>query len=123
MGPQFYKVSNIGNGFLAVMAKPATDDRIDDACADLAAAGISHVVSLLESAEALKIGLGEEQSACERNGMRFFSYPIPDRGLPSSLSEFAAFTWNRYCDITRGKTRSYIAVPVLGALAWLPPQY
>ena len=42
------------------------------------------VVSLLASEEADQLDLLTERQAAESNGIRFISFPIPDRGLPAS---------------------------------------
>jgi len=101
MGPRLFKVESIGSGLLAVMAKPLSGEWIDDEFAGIAASGINHIVSLLESGEAYEVGLDEEETVCGRHGMSFESYPIPDRGLPPSLHSFARFardTWTRIDD-------------------------
>jgi len=45
------------------------------------------VISLLEPHEISELGLSEEAGLCEQRGMTFTSFPIPDRGVPSSLRE------------------------------------
>lgn len=49
------------------------------------------VVSLLEIAEAAALGLGSEAEECANVGLRFLSYPIPDRGVPADLAAFRSF--------------------------------
>jgi protein-tyrosine phosphatase len=41
-------------------------------------------VSLLEADEAAQLDLVDEAKAAGANGIRFISFPIPDRGLPAS---------------------------------------
>jgi len=60
MKPEFYKIEQLGNGFLAMMAKPRTGDWIEDEFAGLSASGIHLVVSLLEPMEADELGLKNE---------------------------------------------------------------
>lgn len=100
--PSIYVVEPIGSGLLAVMARPVPGEWIEDEFAGIAAFGISRVVSLLEPDEAEELGLSEEESLCERNGMEFLSCPIPDRGLPGSVTDFARFTHMLYETIGRG---------------------
>jgi protein-tyrosine phosphatase len=45
------------------------------------------VVSLLEAEESSQLGLLEEASAAQANGVRFVSFPIPDRGVPASSAD------------------------------------
>jgi len=43
------------------------------------------VVSLLENDEADQLDLVDEPRAAAENGIRFISFPIPDRGVPASV--------------------------------------
>jgi len=94
--PSIFVVEPIGSGYIAVMAKPRTGEWIEDEFAGIAEYGVDRVVSLLEMDEAGEIGLGDESALCERNKMEFLSYPIPDRGLPASVVEFARVTRGLY---------------------------
>lgn len=49
------------------------------------------VVSLLESEEAREAGLEQEAKICQENGLRFHSFPIRDRDVPSSESSALEF--------------------------------
>ncbi len=102
MGPRIYRVAEIGKGFLGIMAKPTAGDDAAAAFAEIAAAGIMQVASLLEEAEAQRLGLGQEAALCQAHQMRFAAFPIPDFGLPGSLEGFAAFTSDLCCDIAKG---------------------
>lgn len=94
MKPNIYIVEKIGNGFLAVMAKPVAGEWIDDEFFGIAEAGIKQIVSLLEYSEAYELGLQNERQLAEQNHIAFVSFPIRDRGLPNSLSEFSKLTKN-----------------------------
>ncbi|MEZ5324105.1 MAG: hypothetical protein R3F19_03475 [Verrucomicrobiales bacterium] len=100
--PSIYIIESIGSGFLAVMARPVPGEWVDDEFAGIAAFGISRVVSLLESHEANEIGPGQEADLCERHNMEFVSYPIRDRELPESVTDFALFTHSLYESIGGG---------------------
>ncbi|MDH5731123.1 MAG: tyrosine-protein phosphatase [Gammaproteobacteria bacterium] len=102
MKPDIYKVEIIGSGFLAVMAKPVSGDWIDDEFAGIAREGINTIVSLLELHEAYEVGLQNEQQLAEKNGVKFLSFPIRDRDLPKSVSNFKYFTKELYCHIESG---------------------
>jgi hypothetical protein len=52
-------------------------------------AGVEILVSALTASESDELGLSEEQSCCTREGILFVSYPIEDRSVPSSFSEFS----------------------------------
>lgn len=100
--PNLHVVEQIGSGLVAVMARPAPGEWLKDEMAAIASCGIDRVVSLLEPDEAEQIGLAEEAYHCKEVGMEFLSYPIADRGLPSSLSKFSAFTNMLYETIGQG---------------------
>ena len=103
MKPDIYKVEQIENGVLAVMAKPVSGEWIDDEFLGIANAGINTIVSLLEPNEADEVGLVNEKILSENNGMKFISFPIKDRGLPRSVKEFGDFTKNLYDQISMGE--------------------
>ncbi|MEO1035560.1 MAG: protein-tyrosine phosphatase family protein [Pseudomonadota bacterium] len=102
MGPSYYEIELIGSGFLAVMAKPVAGEWIDDEFSGLYEAGLRQVVSLLESHEAYELGLSDEQSLCVKHGLRFVSYPIPDRGLPPTVEGFRELTKTIYHESAGG---------------------
>lgn len=101
--PDIYKVKTINKGFLSVMAKPASGDWIEDEFNGIVNEGINLVVSLLEFHEAYELGLKNEKDLAIANEMDFISFPIKDRGLPSSIREYLAFTKELYQQITNGK--------------------
>lgn len=85
MDAEIYKVSSIGAGFLAVMAKPV-GEWLDEEIASLARQGVTTVVSLLTHAEAYELGLVEEAALCSAQGIEFLSFPITDRGVPEQVA-------------------------------------
>lgn len=102
MSPDIYKVELIGSGSLSVMAKPVSGEWIEDEFSGIASWGIDRIVSLLENHEASEVGLGAEQQLAEKYDMEFISYPIPDRGLPSSVKEYLEFTKRLYHETAGG---------------------
>jgi len=54
-------------------------------------AGIDTVISLLEPAEAVELGLATQAQACASAGLTFLSFPIRDMHLPQPAA-FATFT-------------------------------
>jgi len=54
-------------------------------------AGVSCVVSLLQLHEAQRFGLENEQEICEKKGIRFHLFPIPDHETPKSPEDFSVF--------------------------------
>lgn len=102
MSAEIYQVELIGSGSLSVMAKPISGDWIEDEFTSIAEYGINRIVSLLEHHEALEVGLGEEKTLAEKCGMEYLSFPIPDRGLPISITEFSIFTKRLYHEAAGG---------------------
>jgi protein-tyrosine phosphatase len=73
---------------VAIVARPRGDEWLEDDLAAMKHAGIDVLVSLLRADEAEELGLADEGTIAERVGMRFISYPIPDRCTPQDGSGF-----------------------------------
>ncbi len=101
MLPTTYKVKDIGEGTLSVMAKPVSGEWIEDEFTALKRLGIDKIVCLLEAYEQLEVGLGAEEELCSKNGINYSSFPIPDRGLPDT-AKANAFTQELYQEIYSG---------------------
>lgn len=84
MTPDLYWIPGPWRGRLAVAARPRGGDWLADEVSGWRQAGIDVMVSLLEDDEAAQLGLDEEAAEAEANGVRFLSFPIPDRGVPAS---------------------------------------
>ena len=102
MKPDIYQVELIGSGSLSVMAKPVSGEWIEDEFSGIARLGINRIVSLLENHESIEVGLSKEQELSEKHQMEYISYPIPDRGLPSSISDYLFFTKHLYNEMASG---------------------
>ncbi len=84
MLPTTYKVIDIKSGVLSVMAKPVPGEYIEDEFIGFARLGINKIICLLEDWEQKELGLASEEELCKKNGIEYLSFPIPDRGLPST---------------------------------------
>lgn len=104
MLPTFYKVRDFGAGTHAVMAKPVAGEYIEEEFSGLAASGFHQVISLLEAHEAFEVGLSDEARLCEQNRLRFASFPIRDRGVPSNVGDFARITGEVCNDVWEGRS-------------------
>ncbi len=71
-------------GRLAIAARPRGGEWLEDETKSWRQAGLDVVVSLLEREEAEQLGLALEGDLATAAGLRFISFPIPDRGLPAS---------------------------------------
>ena len=81
--PTIYEVAKIGNGRLSVMAKPTAGEWVNDEFAAIKHAGVTHILSLLETNEAYTVGLDAEGEICNTHKMEFTNYEMLDRGIPS----------------------------------------
>ncbi len=75
-------------GRLGVSRKPDGGEALDGQIAKLAHGMVDQVVSLLQPEEAASLGLAEEGGACERHGVGFYNFPIPDHGLPANVEHY-----------------------------------
>ena len=81
-----YPIVDCPVGRLAIMPRPRAGDWLEDEARSWRRQGLDVVVSLLEDAEVAELGLADEARACERAGLRFIRFPVPDRGVPASES-------------------------------------
>jgi protein-tyrosine phosphatase len=70
-----------------VASRPRGGDWLEDEIKGWRKAGLDVVVSLLEKDEAAQFELIYEGDVAESKGLRFISFPIPDRGVPASTRE------------------------------------
>jgi protein-tyrosine phosphatase len=77
---------------LAIVPRPRGDDWLLDDLRNLKAGGIDVLVSLLTQAESDELGLSDEAKGCKEVGITFLVFPIEDRSVPSSLTDFSRFT-------------------------------
>jgi protein-tyrosine phosphatase len=82
MFSEIYEIPTGGAGRLATMARPYGDDGLPDDMAQLAARGVTDLVSHLTEYEVYTLGLTDEEEACAAVGIRFHAYPIEDREVP-----------------------------------------
>jgi protein-tyrosine phosphatase len=85
MTPDLFWIPGSWPGRLAISTRPRGGDWLQDEVRGWRSAGLDVVVSLLEEEEQAQLELTEEGLLAEANGIRFLSFPIRDRGVPSSL--------------------------------------
>jgi len=117
---------------VGTLPRPRGGDWLADDLRRIREAGATVLVSLLERAETVELELAEEAALAAEQGLRFFGFPIPDRGVPESRAEFAAFVRDLaalarggealaiHCRAGIGRA-SLTAVSVLGLLG-IPPE-
>ena len=91
MIPDLYRIVDCGAGFLAIMPRPGPEEWLREEIRDLAALGVTTLVSLLEEREEYELSLTNEAGIAAEHDIEFLSYPIADRTIPTHLDGFVAF--------------------------------
>ncbi len=76
---------------LAVVLRPRDGESLKEDVLKFREAGIDTLVSLLDSNEAIWLGLKNEGPLAEAAGMSFLSFPILDVHVPANVVTFRAF--------------------------------
>src|SRR5262245_39544367 len=84
------------------MPRPRGGDWLPNDLRRLRQAGVTVLASLLEVHELAELELLALAGCCSDAGIRLRSYPIPDRGLPSSLVEAQRFIHALNADVDSG---------------------
>lgn len=87
MNPDLFWIPGPWPGRLAVVMRPRGGDWLEDEVVGWKRAGLDLIVSLLEDDEATQLELADEDTTARSKGIRFISFPIPDRGVPASLPD------------------------------------
>ena len=87
---------------LALMARPRSGDWLEDEISGWRDTGVGTVVSLLEPQEVRELGLSDEAGLCEAHGIEFLSFPIKDRGEPTSIAKTVALVSDLVTRVQRG---------------------
>jgi protein-tyrosine phosphatase len=103
MRMDLYWIDGPWQGKLAIAPRPRGADWLKDDIAAWQRAGLNTAVSLLTPEEEKHLDLRDEARAVPGLGMMFISFPIPDREVPSSQTEFAALLDKIDRDLTAGR--------------------
>jgi protein-tyrosine phosphatase len=103
MSTQLHWVDGPWTGKLALAARPRGGDWLDEEMAAWRRAGIDTVVSLLTPDEEQDLDLKREAHEVKVRGMKFVSFPIPDRQVPNSETEMTAALERIEGDLTSGR--------------------
>jgi len=71
------------------MPRPRGGDWLEDEIQSWRRSGVDVVVSLLTREEQTELSVADEGELCRANGIAFVSFPIVDRGIPSSFEAFS----------------------------------
>jgi protein-tyrosine phosphatase len=92
------------SGKLAISARPRGGEWLDDEICGWRRTGLDVMVSLLEPNEVTELGLAREGESAASNGIGFRSFPVPDRGVPSSTQDAIALLKDIVKALDNGKT-------------------
>jgi Polymorphic toxin system, DSP-PTPase phosphatase len=84
MATRVFWIESPWKGRLAIVPRPRGRDWLDDEVSGWREAGIDIVVSFLTLGETAEFALEKEGEACNAQGIRFVSFPIPDQEIPLS---------------------------------------
>lgn len=104
MRTELYWIEGPWPGRLAIMPRPRGGDWLEDEIQSWRRSGVGLVVSLLTREEQTELSLDDEGALCRANGIEFVSFPIIDRGVPSSLEEFTEQVTKLAEQLGNGKT-------------------
>lgn len=102
--PALHWVSGLGSYRLALTPRPFGGEWLAAEIESWRQAGITSVVSLLEEPEARDLELAHEAALCSSCGMRFRSFPIKDRGTPTSVAAVSALVMALAVELKAGES-------------------
>lgn len=103
MNPKLYWIRKQSAGGVAISARPRGADWLEDEIAGWRKQGVDVVVSLLTDSENEELGLTDEAEFAAQKGITFYSFPIEDRGVPSSFAETERIVAQLASQIQRGR--------------------
>src|SRR6059058_4808348 len=103
MRTELYWVQGPEAGRLAIMPRPRGGDWLEDEIQSWHRSGVDVVLSLLTPDEIEELSLADEGNLCRANGIHFFSFPITDRGFPSSREAVLDLVTKLAEQLTEGK--------------------
>lgn len=100
---QLFWVEGPWPGKVALAARPRGGDWLEDEMTAWRNAGVDEVLSLLTLEEERDLELQNEAREVKKHGMKFVSFPIRDRKVPSSQAKLVAALENLDADLSTGK--------------------
>lgn len=80
-----------GPGQLGIMPRPRGGHKLEADIKGLKEQGVALLVCLVEDWELKALDLTAEARLCEKHGVGFLHFPIPDFGVPTDKVQFLAF--------------------------------
>lgn len=103
MSPKLYWIENTSPARLAISARPRGGDWLEDEIEGWRKQGVDIVVSLLTPSENEELDLENEARYVRAKDIRFFSFPIEDRGVPPSSAKVEQLAAQLGSEIQQGK--------------------
>src|SRR3979411_803791 len=89
MAPEIYWIPEVITGRVGIMARSRSGEWLRDEVSGWCSAGVKAVVCLLEASEVRELELRDEPVLCASSQIEFISFPVTDRGVPSSVRRTA----------------------------------
>jgi len=90
-------------GKLYISSRPRGGDWLSDEALRWRQGGIQTVLSLLTKGEESELAIQDEADEVGKQGMRFISFPIPDRDIPASSAAAIKMLDDVHDELQRGK--------------------
>jgi protein-tyrosine phosphatase len=103
MKAEIYWVPGPWPGRLGIVPRPRGGDWLADEVRAWRAAGLDTITSLLSPEEVSELDLQEEETLCGEEGLEFRAFPIPDYGVPRSLSGMVELVHGLEASLETGK--------------------
>src|SRR5262245_7499677 len=91
-------------GRLAIAPRPRGGDWLEDEVRAWQQSGLDLAVSLLTPEEVTELNLDKEESWCQAYGIKFYTFPIPDMGVPESRKASVVLIRQLDQALTEGKS-------------------
>jgi hypothetical protein len=103
MRTELFRIEGPWSGRLAIMPRPRGGDWLEEEIQAWRRSGVDVVVILLTPDERAEFDLIDEESLCRANGIDFVSFPIVDRGIPTSMELFSDLITTLAEQLSNGK--------------------
>ena len=103
MRTELYLIEGPWSGRLAIAPRPRGGDWLEDEVHLWQQAGLDIVISLLKLDEVVELGLEKEEEWCGNFRIEFISFPVTDRGVPTSRDAFLTLVRELWQALEAGK--------------------
>lgn len=104
MKSKLYWIEGPWRGRLAIFPRPRGGDWLEDEVLGWKDAGLKTLVSALTPEEVAELDLGNEEALCRAHGLEFISFPVEDRGVPTSMASARQLVERLENSLTEGES-------------------